>query len=459
MISLTSYGGCDGVVTGSRHILRIDNEKYMADCGAFMGSQDLERKNREIKLDTDIDGVLLTHAHSDHCGNLPLLTKSGYSGKIYCTPATRDLASIIMMDSAKINAGLEPLYTENDVIGCLDHFRAHAYGKHKILSDKMSFTQYNAGHILGSSMFSVECSPKRTLLDRLRKKEKKINILFTGDLGRENNPIVNPPEIKIPAPDYIVLESTYGNRLHESVPYSMKEMKDIICSTVARGGKVIIPAFAVERAQELIYYLKTLMSRNLVPRVPVYLDSPMAAAATGVFSIHPECYNRNIKDQFISRGKNPFSVSSLKIVKDNTESLKIARSRKPCIVIAASGMMDAGRILNHLHYGIENPRNSIMAVGYMAEGTTGRDIVSGKSHVMVDGKMRAVNAEVRQIGAFSGHADWREELFWLSKIDTSKLKKILIVHGDKDAQESLKAKLESIGYTAEIMREGKEYRI
>lgn len=424
-----------------------------------MGSQDLETRNRELRLDPDIDGVLLTHAHSDHCGNLPLLTKSGYSGKIYCTPATRDLASIVLMDSAKINAGFEPLYTENDVIECLDHFRAHVYGKRKILSDKMSFVQYNAGHILGSSMLSVDCSPRRTLLDRLRKKEERINILFTGDLGRENNPIVCPPETKVPAPDYIVMESTYGNRLHESVPYSMKEMKDIICSAVSRGGKVIVPTFAIERAQELIYYLKILMAKNLVPRVPVYLDSPMAAAATGVFSIHPECYNRSIRDQFISRGKNPFSVSSLKIVKDNPESLKIARSRKPCVVLAASGMCDAGRILNHLHYGIENPKNIIMVVGYMAEGTTGRDIVSGKSHVMIDGRMRAVNAEVRQIGAFSGHADWREELFWLSKIDTSRLKKIFLVHGDADAQESLKAKLESIGYTAEIMREGKEYRL
>lgn len=456
MISFTSRGASSGEVTGSKHELRIDDEVYLLDCGGWQGSQELEAQNKAFKPKTDYDALILSHSHYDHCSLLPILTKSGYQGNIYCTPATRDLASVVLMDSAKINP---ELYTEEDVVNCLTHFRGHAYGKIKKLSDKFSFQQFNAGHILGSSMFSITCTPKRNIIDKLLKRNNPINILYTGDLGRENNPIVNPPDTNIPAPDYIILESTYGNRLHESVPYCLEEMTQIINDTYEKGGKIIIPSFAIERAQEIIYYLKVLMAKNMIPKIPVYVDSPMAATATGVFSIHPECFNHIIKDRFISQGKNPFSVSTLHIVKDNAESIKIAKSKKSCIVIAASGMCEKGRIINHLKYGLEKYNNTILTVGYMGENTIGRQLISGANYVVIDNKEKLVKARIFSIGAFSAHADWQEMLDWLNKIDTSKLKKIFLVHGNDEARIALQQHLQENGYKAEIVEKNKEYKL
>lgn len=459
MISLTSYGGCDGNVTGSKHLLQIDNEQYLVDCGFFQGGQSLEMKNREpFAFDTSkIRAMLLTHAHIDHCGNIPTLAKSGFVGNIYCTSATRDLASVVLMDSAKIQAYENGcLYDEEDVMHLLDkQFRSHAYGKRKELSNKMAFTQCNAGHILGSSMFYVECTPHRSLVDRVFRKDKPISILFTGDLGREHSPIVNPPATDFPAPDYIVMESTYGNRLHESFEDSMETITRAVNDTAQRNGKVIIPSFAIERAQEIIYYLKVLMMKHKIPKLPVYVDSPMAATATGVFNIHPECFNQTIRDQFIAKDKNPFSVSTLHIVKDNQESMKVARSRKSCIVIAASGMCEGGRIENHLRYGLESYNNTVITVGYMSPNTVGYDLVSGKQYANIGSKELLVKASIVQIGAFSAHADWSEAIDWLEKCDTSKLRKILLVHGSEEGLSGMKQHLEDHSYKAEIVKEGK----
>lgn len=462
MISFISYGGSSGIVTGSKHLLKIDNEEYLIDCGFYQGSQELEQKNKEpFKfIPKNLSAILLTHSHIDHCGALPLLSKQGFKGNIYCTSATRDLASVVLMDSAKIQTydNESSLYDEEDVMALLDkQFRSHAYEKRKTLSDKLTFTQYNAGHILGSSMFYVECTPHRSLLDRIFKKDKPINILFTGDLGRESNPIVNSPATNFPSPDYIVLESTYGNRLHESFEDSMETITDTINETIEKNGKVIIPSFAIERAQEIIYYLKVLMMKNKIPKIPIYIDSPMASTATGVFNIHPECFNHVIRDQFIAKNKNPFSISTLHIIKDNQESLKLAKSKKPCIVIAASGMCEGGRIENHLRYGLENYNNTVITVGYMSPNTIGYDLVSGKPYVNVGEKELLVKANIVQIGAFSAHADWSEILDWLEKINTSKLKKIFLVHGNEEGLKGLKQHLEDHNYKAEIVETEKTY--
>lgn len=455
---LTYSLGATEEVTGSKHILEIDGLPYMIDCGAWQGAEGAQERNRNFILD-DIDklqAVFLTHAHYDHCGLLPKLIKDGYTGSIRSTPATRDLASIVMMDSAKIQKqDRNAAYEESDVIETINRFRCHAYGKEKKLDDKVTYTMYDAGHILGSSMVDIEVTKSKSFIKKLFKKEaEKMHILFTGDLGRESNPITNPPATNMPAPEYIFLESTYGNRVHESVQHCYGELENVINNTINRGGKVIIPSFAIERAQEMIYHIKKLMAAKRISRVPVYIDSPMASNATGVFNIHPECFNQKIKNDFISKGKNPFSVRSLEFVSDSQESKHIAESTDPCIVIAANGMCEAGRIINHLKAGIDNPKNTILIVGYMGENTLGRKILEREEKVVIDKKEYDLKAEVHKINAFSAHADYKEITDWLSKVDTSKLKKIFLVHGDKDAQEYLSFHLTKKGYNVEIIKDG-----
>ena len=457
-ITIYSAGAAEEV-TGSRHYIEYNNKKYQIDCGAFQGGADADKRNKIAELEKP-DAVILSHCHYDHCGLLPRLVKEGYAGKIYSTPATRDLASIIMLDSAKIQShepGI-PAYTEKDAIETMNHFSCFFYGKHKRIDDNVTATFYNAGHVLGSAVIDLAFT-KYSGISKLFHKDDRLHILYTGDLGRESNPLVNPPATDMPAPDYIVMESTYGNRTHESLDTVYQELAYTINRTIERGGKVIIPSFAIERAQELIYFIKNLMHDNKIPRVPVYVDSPMAVNATGVFSIHSECFNNKIKDGFISKGKNPFSVKSLKYISSYQESLQIARSKKPCIIISAQGMCEAGRIINHIKHGIGNPNNTILIVGYMCEGTLGRKILNKAESVTIDDKEYKLKAEVQQINAFSAHADYKEMLEWLSKIDTSKLKKIYLVHGDHDAQEFFANKLKSAGFQAEIIKAQVRYKL
>ena len=453
--------GAAECVTGSKHYLEIDGQTYQIDCGMIQGEEAANTMNREWQspVSTDrLSGVFLTHAHADHSCLLPKLVKDGYKGKIWSTPATRDLASIIMLDSSKIQKYEKPgpAYEESHVIDTIDQFRCHFYKKYKRINDDIAFTFYDAGHILGSSMIDFEI--KQTRLFGLLKKEA-MHILFTGDLGRDSNPITHNPATDMPAPHYIIMESTYGNRLHEPIGNAYLDLMKVINTTIEKGGKVIIPSFAVERAQELIYYIKTLMQDKKIPRVPVYVDSPMASNATGVFNIHPECLNQEISEKFLSKGKNPFSVSSLRFITDYGDSITVAKSKKPAIIISASGMCEAGRILNHLKYGINNNKNTIIFVGYQAENTLGRKILDGNKKVAIDRKEYTVNAEIAQIQAFSSHADYNEMLEWLNKVDTSKLKKIYLVHGDKDAQAHLKNFLEDKGFTVEIVKKSEQYKL
>ena len=437
-ISLQSFGAA-GEVTGSKHFLKVNGQYIIIDYGAWQGGQDENQKNRDFQCPVPLDKiktVILTHAHYDHSGLLPKLVKEGYTGKIRSTPATRDLASIIMLDSAKIqkHESREVSFEESDVVKTINQFRCHFYHKEKHLDDKTTVTFYEAGHILGSALVDLKFDRKKFF----GLVNKPLHVLFTGDLGRDSNPITNPPERNIPAPDYIVLESTYGNRAHDNSGVALKEFTNIINRTIERNGKVIIPVFAIERAQEIIYHLKTLMKDEKIPRVPVYVDSPMAVNATGVFNIHPECFNKNIQDNFISQGKNPFSVASLHCISDYKESITVAKSRKPCIVLAASGMCEAGRILNHLQFGVGVHNNTILLVGYQGEHTLGREIQEKNPIINIKGEEYNLNAEVHSLSAFSSHSDFNETLNWLKSIDTSKLKKIFLVHGDTEAQEFLK---------------------
>ncbi|GAB4181807.1 MAG: MBL fold metallo-hydrolase [Calditrichia bacterium] len=451
-ITLQSFGAAREV-TGSKHMVTIDSEKILIDCGAFQGKRkESDEKNRKLKFyPHELNAVILTHAHYDHCGLLPVLTKNGFEDNIYATPATRDLANLIMMDSAKIQARdaeflrkqalkrgeefkWEPLYDEQDVIKTVNQFVTLSYHRPLYITPHVQINFYDAGHILGSSIAYLT----------LNKNGEDIRIAFTGDLGRPNKPIIKDPE-PIPEVDYLVLESTYGNRLHDSIDDAMDLLADIINRTVKRGGKIIIPAFAVERTQELIFYLHLLNDQQKIPDIPVFVDSPMATNATSIFRVHPECYDQETYDAFLQHHKNPFGFNKLHYITNVAESKALNSIKESCIIISADGMCEAGRIQHHLLHNIENPANTILIVGYMAENTLGRKIKEGISPVKIYGQYYELKAEVAELNSFSAHADYMEIWNYLNRIPLGRLKKILLVHGEPDAQDHLKKFLEEKG--------------
>lgn len=443
MITMYSLGAAEEV-TGSKHILEIDGHQIMIDCGAFQGKRQLsDTKNRDFDIAADkLDAVVLTHGHYDHCGLLPVLTKKGFTGNIYATPATRDIANLVMMDSARIQARdaeflakqankkgekftWRPLFNENDVVKTANQIISLSYNRKMYIAPNVSLEFYDAGHILGSGFAYLT----------ITNGSEETRVLFTGDIGRKEKPIIRNPAVNMPPPDYIVLESTYGNRKHEDAEFAMKELERVVRDTCSKKGKIIIPSFAIERAQELVFYLHLLTDRKKIPVIPIYVDSPMAANATSVFRVHPECYDESVNEAFLKHHKNPFGFGSLSFTTSVEESKSLNDKEGPMIIISADGMCEAGRVLYHLANEIGNERNTILIVGYMAENTLGRKIRDGEKEVKILGDMYHVNAKVEQINAFSAHADYTEMTDWLKTIDTSRLKNIFLVHGEKEAQE------------------------
>ena len=443
MITMYSLGAAEEV-TGSKHILEIDGHQIMIDCGAFQGKRQLsDTKNRDFDIAADkLDAVVLTHGHYDHCGLLPVLTKKGFIGNIYATPATRDIANLVMMDSARIQARdaeflakqankkgekftWHPLFNEDDVVKTANQIISLSYNRKMYIAPNVSLEFYDAGHILGSGFAYLT----------ITNGSEETRVLFTGDIGRKEKPIIRNPAVNMPPPDYIVLESTYGNRKHEDAEFAMKELERVVRDTCSKKGKIIIPSFAIERAQELVFYLHLLTDKKKIPVVPIYVDSPMAANATSVFRVHPECYDESVNEAFLKHHKNPFGFGSLSFTTSVEESKSLNDKEGPMIIISADGMCEAGRVLYHLANEIGNERNTILIVGYMAENTLGRKIRDGEKEVKILGDMYHVNAKVEQINAFSAHADYTEMTDWLKTIDTSRLKNIFLVHGEKEAQE------------------------
>lgn len=443
MITMYSLGAAEEV-TGSKHILEIDGHQIMIDCGAFQGKRQLsDTKNRDFDIAADkLDAVVLTHGHYDHCGLLPVLTKKGFTGNIYATPATRDIANLVMMDSARIQARdaeflakqankkgekftWRPLFNEDDVVKTANQIISLSYNRKMYIAPNVSLEFYDAGHILGSGFAYLT----------ITNGSEETRVLFTGDIGRKEKPIIRNPAVNMPPPDYIVLESTYGNRKHEDAEFAMKELERVVRDTCSKKGKIIIPSFAIERAQELVFYLHLLTDRKKIPVIPIYVDSPMAANATSVFRVHPECYDESVNEAFLKHHKNPFGFGSLSFTTSVEESKSLNDKEGPMIIISADGMCEAGRVLYHLANEIGNERNTILIVGYMAENTLGRKIRDGEKEVKILGDMYHVNAKVEQINAFSAHADYTEMTDWLKTIDTSRLKNIFLVHGEKEAQE------------------------
>ncbi len=456
-------------VTGSKHTLEVDGKRYLIDCGAFQGKrEESDKKNRALVPDpASIDAVIMTHAHFDHCGMLPLLVKRGFKGNVWSTPATRDLAGLIMMDSARIQArdaeylskqagkkgqnfDWKPLYDEQDAVEAAGQFVTVNYDRPFTVEGGPLVTFRDAGHILGSATVHVTVEGAGG---------KKTRIGFSGDLGRPDKPIIRDPAPMAPV-DYLVLESTYGDRRHESSVDAQDRLAKVVSDTVKRGGKVIIPAFAVERTQELVYHLHLLSDAGLIPKVPIWVDSPMAVNATSIFQVHPECYDRETHEAFLKHHVNPFGFNELKFSTSVDDSKMLNRLQGPAIIISADGMCEAGRIQHHLIHNISDDRNTILIVGYMAANTLGRRIKDGQKQVRIHGEPFTVKARIEEIKAFSAHADYVETWDWLSKTDLSSLKTVFLVHGEDEALAAFKKFLEGKGLKdVRIVEYGQSYTL
>ncbi len=453
---------CGGVrtVTGSMHLLETSKSKVLIDCGLFQGRRDdYYRINSTFTFNpSEIDALLVSHAHIDHCGNIPNLVKQGFDKKIYATEATADLCNIMLLDSAhiqeenikyvnKINKRMrrplrKPLYTNEDAEKAITFFAGRHYNRKFRVTTDISCTFIDAGHILGSAIMLI--SVKEEGADEL-------TIAYAVDLGRNNMPILKDPVI-LPkgAVDYLILESTYGGRLHGDIENAEAELAFYINKAVKQGGKIIIPSFALGRSQEIIYYLSEIMKSKKVPSLPVYIDSPMAIRVTKVFTNHVECFDEESK-LMAFHDESPFAIDNLHFTSSVQESKKINEDKKPMIIISASGMCEAGRILHHLKNNIEDAKNIIIVVGYMAQHTLGRRLVERREKVRIFGQEYKLNAEVEVINAFSAHADKNELLTYVRKSDRS-LKNIFVVHGEEEQSLNLMSSLKRRGYNAYLPR-------
>jgi len=465
-VELYSWGAAQEV-TGSKHFFNFNNQIIQVDCGAFQGRrEESEKKNREWPFEAGaVKNMILSHAHFDHSGLIPVLVKKGFNGNIYTTPASRDLASLIMMDSAHIQAkdyeflrkrakregetfDKQPLYNEQDVVDSLNFFVTVSYHRPFQIADGIQVSFFDAGHILGSALVVVN----------LNQNGQQLKIGFSGDLGRKNLPILRDPEI-IPDVDYLIMESTYGDRRHDPIETAMSELAAVINRTVERGGKIIIPAFAVERTQELVYFLHLLRDSKRIPSLPIYVDSPMATNATSIFRIHQECYDEEAREAFLDHHKNPFGFNELRYITNQEESKELNSLKESAIIISSSGMCEAGRILHHLLHNIEDPKNTILIVGYMAENTLGRKILEKQPEVKIFGDQYKLRAEVHSLNTFSAHADYQDILDYVGQLNYQRLKNIFLVHGEQNAQNQLKIRLEEKGYKTLIVQAGEKYTL
>jgi metallo-beta-lactamase family protein len=443
--------GATRTVTGSAHILHINGKTLLLDCGLFQGrrSQSIDR-NRTFAFDpSTIDAVILSHAHIDHAGNLPNLVKRGFSGSIFCTPATRDLCQIMLMDSAFIQERdceyvnkrhqkqhlppAEPLYTVEDVPPALRLFSPVPYRTPFHVIDGVECQFFDAGHILGSASLAL------TLEEQKNGSRTKKMLGFTGDLGRPNLPILRDPEF-LGQVDALICETTYGGRYHSSVEQMPLQFAAIVEKTVQRGGKIVIPAFSVGRTQEIVYTMHELKHAGKLPDIPVYVDSPLSTNATEVFRKHPECFDEETLE-LLRRNDDPFGFERLTYIRDVEESKRLNDRKEPCIILASSGMCEAGRIRHHIVNTIDDPRNLILIVGYQAEHTLGRRLVEQDTEVTIFGEVHERKCEVAVMNSFSAHADRNELLAYFSNFDKKRLEKIFLVHGDLDQSEKFSAAL------------------
>jgi metallo-beta-lactamase family protein len=460
--------GAVRTVTGSMHLLTINGSRILLDCGLFQGKrQESLERNRNLPFDANTIGrMILSHAHIDHSGNIPSLVKNGFQGSIYTTAASRDLCAAMLRDSGHIQEedtryvnkkrtkqGLppvEPLYTVDDATDSLNNFVSMGYNRPQEIGTGVTLAFRDAGHILGSAI---------TVLDVDEKGQRK-RLVFTGDLGRKGMPILRDPQ-PVDQADYLIIESTYGDRLHDPIEATEKKLRDVVVDTYRRGGKVIVPAFSVGRTQELVYALHRLTESRDLPVLPVYVDSPLAVNATEVFRLHPECYDQEL-NRFIASSDNhdPFGFHRLTYVRSAEASKDLNFLREPAIIISASGMCEAGRILHHLKNNIEDPRNTIVIVGWQAPQTLGRRLVEHQSVVKIFGEEYTVRAQVETINGFSAHADRAELVEYVRQLEPTRLKSTFVVHGEEAASLSLADGLRDLGVPSVVVPKlGEEFEL
>lgn len=458
-VSVKFLGGVR-TVTGSSHLIINDRSEVLLDAGLFQGHRDESYAiNTNFEFNPHkINALILSHAHIDHSGNIPSLIKRGLQCKIYSTHATKDLSRLMLEDSGKIQEediryvnkinrrlGLpprKPLYTKKEAAKATRKFHPLSY-KHRFCVAKNIFITFqDAGHILGSSIVVVD----------LKDNDKDIRLGYCVDLGRRGLPLLNDPVIP-KGLDYLIIESTYGGRLHAPIQDAKLKLKDVINRTIARKGKIIVPAFTLERTQEVIYFLSELLKEKAIPFVPIFVDSPLATDITDVFQCQTDYLNKELKDA-ISQGKSPFELLNLRYIIDQNESKSLNNDMRPMIIIAGSGMCESGRVLHHLQNNIEDSRNTILIVGYMAKDTLGRKIVDRARYVRIFGMERELNAEVVVINAFSGHAD-RDELINYVK-SCLPLKKVFLVHGDEEQSQALFDTLKQSGINVFLPQKNEE---
>ncbi len=439
------FCGAAKIVTGSCHLVTIGKKQVLIDCGMFQGRKEITKLNYEpFKFDPKkINYVFLTHAHIDHSGLLPKLKKAGFNGKIFATGATIDLCKIMLEDSAHIQEietehenrrrkrqGIperKPMYSINDAKATMPLFRKINYDKTYKIDEQIKVRYRDAGHIIGAAIIEFYAAEKN----------KKTKIVFSGDLGQWGVPIVRDPTI-IEHADYVLVESTYGNREHEDLGIRDKVLLRHVKNAYKRGGKLLIPSFAIERTQELLYSFNKLIKQGKFPDEEIFLDSPLAIKATEIFKKHKEVFDK----EALTKYKDPFSFKNLKYTAATKESIKLNNYHKPCIIIAGSGMCNGGRIRHHLKHGIWDKKNTILFVGYQAEGTLGRHLIEGEKRIRMMGSELVVKADIEKINSFSAHADSNELVKWIEGFK-EKPKKVFIVHGEEKSTIALKSKLKN----------------
>lgn len=463
-----SFLGAAGTVTGSCYLLEHDNTRFLVDCGMFQGNKKLKENNYAdfVFSPSDIDFVLLTHAHIDHSGLLPKLVKNGFSGPIYTTSASADLSAVMLPDSAHIQeteverknrkaarAGqpaLTPIYQMQDAYDTVLLLNSCRYGESFSPAPGISVTFFDAGHILGSAMIMIEYTENN----------KARKLLFSGDIGRYDAAIVNDPTT-IPQADYVVMETTYGNRLHHDENVSPEQKKKFLAATINdtfnRGGNVIIPAFAVDRCQDILLELNVLLEEGLIKNCKIYVDSPLAVKATAIFNEHPEYFDKETLDIIQRYGRSPFENSNIVFSQSVEESQQINRIPSRAIIISASGMADAGRIKHHLKHNLWRPECTVIFAGYQAEGTLGRRLIEGEKLVRIHGEQIEVKAKIIALRGYSAHADYNELCRWLDGFNTLPAK-LFLTHGEQSARENFANIVhQRYNITAELPEQGQTF--